>query len=66
MDRSGKIHLGTSYEKKIEKLQRITGQKNHPDTMRAVIDNLLFDAEVKGITKAQPQTIGFKELSATK
>lgn len=66
MKSNGTVYVGKHYEEKLERIRIITGQKNHPATIRAIIDALEFDAQQRDVESAPPQIIGFKTLRGAK
>lgn len=68
MDQSGKVFLGKRYGEKMAALRRLTGETNDGIIMRAVVDQVIFDAAQQGITQAGALplgAIGVKEHAPT-
>lgn len=60
MTKDGKLNIGPAYCPQFNELAQLTGKKD-TETVRQIVENILFDAKQKGLTSVPIQTIGIKE-----
>ncbi len=66
MGKTGKVELGKPYVEKMDRLCALTGRRGHPAAIRSIVDAVLFDAEILGISQVEPQAVGIKILEGAK
>ena len=63
MTATGRLHLGDDYIAKTERLRELMGMRKGSDAVRALIDEVLEDAEEMKVNEIPRRAIGIKPFA---